>query len=121
MSSPFADILRTAVESTPGAIGGSFAASDGEMVDSFSVRDSQEWAVLTAHYGVLLSHIQATLTTCRYGEASLVILEHSSLHILVCAVDEGYYALMAVGAPAPLALAINALRRAADDLRREMI
>ena len=121
MSSPFSEILRVAVESTPGAIGGAFAASDGEMVDSFVIDDDHEWAVLTAHYGVVLSHIQAALTTCHYGEASLVMLEHTHLAILVYSVQEGYYALLAVGAPAPLAAAISALRQAAADLRREMM
>ena len=121
MRTPFAEILRVAVESTPGAIGGAFAASDGEMVDSFALADSHDWAVFTAHYGVLLSHIQAALTTCQYGQASLIMLEHTDLDILVHAVDEGYYALMAVGPPAPLAMAMNALARAAADLRREMM
>lgn len=120
MSTPFSEILRVAVESTPGAIGGAFAASDGEMVDYFSDHDPQEWAIFTAHYGVLMAHIQAALTTCHFGEAQLVMLEHTDLNILVHAVDEGYYALMAVGSPAPLALAITAISRAAHDLRREM-
>ena len=36
---PFGRILREAVEGTPGAVGGAFAASDGEMVDAFTTRD----------------------------------------------------------------------------------
>lgn len=120
MRTPFAEILRVAVQSTPGAIGGAFAASDGEMVDSYSVRDAHDWAILTAHYGVLLSHIQAALTTCHHGQANLVMVEHNKLDILVYAVGEGYYALLAVGTPAPLAAAIKALHQAAADLRREM-
>ncbi len=30
---PFGAILKTACDRTPGAVGGAFAASDGEMVD----------------------------------------------------------------------------------------
>src|SRR5690606_40175287 len=51
---PFSEILRRAVEATPNAIGGAFADADGEMVDSYSTIDAHEWAVLTAHYGVVM-------------------------------------------------------------------
>lgn len=120
MRSPFAEILRRAVEATPGAVGGAFAASDGEMVDYFARRDAYEWALFTAHYGVVLSHVQLALNTWHYGEASMVMLEHKTLAILIHSVKDGYYALMAVGHPAPLGQAMRALGRAARDLRQEM-
>lgn len=120
MATPFSEILRAAVESTPQAIGGAFAAGDGEMVDSFSLGDPNDWAILTAHYGVVLAQVQAALNTCHYGEASLVMIEHTGMDILVYSVEEGYYALMAVDQPAPLGLAMSALARAAEALRREM-
>ena len=119
-STPFSDILRIAVEATPGALGGAFAASDGEMVDYFSLIDSHEWALLTAHYGVVLGHVQAALNTCHYGEANLLMIEHANTDILVYAVDEGYYAVIAISAPAPLAIAMNQIERAALALRKEM-
>jgi predicted regulator of Ras-like GTPase activity (Roadblock/LC7/MglB family) len=118
--SPFAEILRQAVEATPGAVGGAFAASDGEMVDYFARRDSFEWALVTAHYGVVLSHVQLALNTWHYGEASMVMIEHQTLAILIHSVKDGYYAMMAVGHPAPLGRAMHALSRAAAHLREEM-
>jgi predicted regulator of Ras-like GTPase activity (Roadblock/LC7/MglB family) len=118
--SPFAEILRQAVEATPGALGGAFAASDGEMVDYFARRDAFEWALFTAHYGVVLSHVQLALNTWHYGEASMVMIEHKTLAILIHSVKDGYYALMALGHPAPLGRAIQALSRAAAHLREEM-
>ncbi len=120
MGSPFADILRRAVEATPGAVGGAFAASDGEMVDYFARRDPLEWALLTAHYGVVLAQVQAALNTWHFGEAALLMIQHGQVSVLVQSVQEGYYALMAVGRPASLGPAMRALRQAADDLRREM-
>lgn len=120
MATPFAEILRAAVENTPSAIGGAFAASDGELVDFFSEQEPHEWAILTAHYGVLLAHVQSALNTCHYGEANLVMIEHTGINILVHSVDEGYYALMAVNQPAPMARAMRALERAARELKREM-
>jgi predicted regulator of Ras-like GTPase activity (Roadblock/LC7/MglB family) len=120
MASAFSEILRVAVEDTPSAIGGAFAAGDGEMVDFFATIDPTDWALLTAHYGVVLAQVQAALQTCHYGEANLVMLEHADMDILVHAVQEGYYALLALSRPAPLAQAISAITRAVSELRREM-
>jgi predicted regulator of Ras-like GTPase activity (Roadblock/LC7/MglB family) len=120
MSSPFAVILRDAVTTIPGAIGGAFAASDGEMVDSVAADDPDEWAILTAHYGVLLAHIQSALHTFHYGEAEWVLIDHTNFHVLVRAVAEGYFALMAIGGRAPLGAALEAMERAASALRQEM-
>ncbi len=120
IGSPFAAILKRAVEDTPGAIGGAFAASDGEMVDYFSRRDPDEWALLTAHYGVLLAQVQSALNTWHYGETDLLMLAHNDIAILIQSVQEGYYALIAVYRPAPLGRALSALGRATHALRREM-
>jgi hypothetical protein len=120
MSSPFSEILRSAVLATPGAVGGAFAAHDGETVDAFATGSAEEWALLTAHYGVILAHVQSALNTFHYGEAEFMVLSHRQVDILVHAVAEGYYALMAVGRPAPLAAALDILARAAAELRRKM-
>lgn len=120
MRSAFAEILRTVVESIPGAVGGAFAAGDGEIVDAFAEGDPFEWAVLTAHYGVLMAHVQSALNTFHYGEAEILILAHDNLDILLHAVGEGYYTLVAARHPAPLALAFSSLENAADALRTEM-
>ena len=37
------------------------------MVDSFAHMDSHEWAVLTAHYGVVLQHLVHAFGTWHYG------------------------------------------------------
>ena len=44
-TTPFGEIMRTAVEATPGAVGGAFADPEGEMVDSFSSLEKFDWAV----------------------------------------------------------------------------
>ncbi|MGE0551245.1 MAG: hypothetical protein AB7O24_21810 [Kofleriaceae bacterium] len=118
---PFARILQRAVEATPGAIGGAFAASDGEMVDSFAASyDAQEWAILTAHYGVVLAQLHAAFGTWHFGFPEYFIAQHATLDVVVHAVEAGYYALIAVTEPAPLATALSTLRTAAAELRREM-
>jgi len=117
---PFAGILRRAVEGTPNAIGGAFADADGEMVDSYSTIDPHDWAVLTAHYGVVMAHLKAAFGTWHFGGPEYFIAQHRKLQIVVCAVDAGYYALMAVKHPANLAHALQQLRAATVELQREM-
>lgn len=117
---PFARILKQAVEASPNAIGGAFAASDGEMVDSYATIDPDEWAVLTAYYGIVLSHLNACFDTWHYGGPEYFIAQHATLDILVLAVDAGYYALIAVKKPANLGLTLERMRTACTALRKEM-
>jgi hypothetical protein len=117
---PFAAILKRAVEGTPNAIGGAFADSEGEMVDSYTRLDRDEWAILTAHYGIVLNHLTAAFGTWHFGGPEYYIAEHNRLEVVVQAVGSGYYALLAMSPPAPIGLALENLRAAASDLRREM-
>lgn len=118
---PFGAILRRAVEATPGAIGGAFADDQGEMIDGFTTRDPDDWALLTAHYGVVLSQLHRALGTWHFGGPEYFIAQHAVLDVVVHAVDSGYYALLAMRGPAPLGHALRSLRRAARELHREML
>ena len=117
---PFASILRRAVAATPNAIGGGFADADGEMVDSYTTIDPHEWALLTAHYGVVMAHLHAAFGTWHFGGPEYFIAQHRDLQIVVCAVDAGYYALMALREPANLGFALHQLHAASVELKREM-
>ena len=117
---PFAAILKRAVELTPRAIGGAFADREGEMVDSYCKGDREEWAILTAHYGIVLSQLTAAFGTWHHGGPEYFIAEHNKLEVVVWAVDAGYYALLACERPAPLARAIENLRAASTQLHKEM-
>lgn len=116
----FGRILQRAVEDTPNAIGGAFADADGEMVDSFTRLDPEEWAILTAHYGIVLAQLTAAFGTWHFGGPEYYVAEHRRLEVIVHAVEAGYYALLACEPPAPLALAIENLRAASFALQREM-
>jgi len=120
MASPFAEILRHAVERTPRAVGGAFAAPDGEMVDYFAATDPTDWAILTAHYGVVLANLEAAFNTWHFGGPQFFVVEHTRLDVLVHAVDDGYFALLAVEQPAPLGVALSSLTEAVTALRKEM-
>jgi predicted regulator of Ras-like GTPase activity (Roadblock/LC7/MglB family) len=117
---PFGHILQRAVQATPNAIGGAFADPDGEMVDCFSTIDSHDWAVLTAHYGVVMAHLTAAFGTWHFGGPEFFIAEHEKLDIVVHSVDAGYYALLAAKPPANLGIALVHLRTAASALKKEM-
>jgi predicted regulator of Ras-like GTPase activity (Roadblock/LC7/MglB family) len=117
---PFAAILQRAVQATPNAIGGAFADADGEMVDSFSTIDPHEWAVITAHYGVVLAQLSAAFGTWHFGGPEYFIALHKQLDIIVHAVEGGYYALIAARTPANLGRALETMRTAASELRKEM-
>lgn len=120
---PFGEIMRIAVESTPGAIGGAFADSEGEMVDGYTTIDRTEWAIITAHYGVVLVLLINAFGTWHFGGPEYFIAQHSKFDIVVHAVAKGYYALLAVAEDhdsAPLGTALASLRRAAAELAREI-
>ena len=119
--SPFGAILKRAVQATPGAIGGAFADSQGEMIDGYTTRDAHDWALLTAHYGIVLAHLHAAFGTWHFGGPEYFIAQHAALDIVVHAVPGGYYALLALTEPAPLGHALRSLRRAARELHREML
>ena len=120
MSTPFASILKEAVEASPNAIGGAFAASDGEMVDSFATIDPHEWAVLTAHYGIVLAQLNACFDTWHYGGPEYFIAQHGKLDVVVHAVDAGYFALLAIEKPSNLGCALARIRVACKALKKEM-
>lgn len=116
----FARILGRAVEATPGALAATFAAGDGELVDAAATGHDHEWALLTAHHGVILANLEALLGTKHFGGAEHFVICHRGLEVVVQVVDDGYYALLALTPPAPLARAIANLATAAAELRREM-
>jgi predicted regulator of Ras-like GTPase activity (Roadblock/LC7/MglB family) len=117
---PFAVVLRDVVKANPNAIGAAFAASDGEMVDSFCTTDEHEWAVLTAHYGIVMAHINSCFNTWHYGGPEHFIAQHGKLDIIVHAVDAGYFGLIAIAKPANLGIALKTMRVACAKLKKEM-
>lgn len=117
---PFRDILRRAVEATPGAIGGAFADAEGEMVDSFASYDPHEWAVLTAHYGVVLAQLHAAFGIFHFGAPTSFMVQHERIGVAVQVVEGGYYALLAVADPARVTFALTALEASVGELQREM-
>ena len=117
----FAQILQRVVQATPNAIGGAFADADGEMVDSYCIGDPHEWAVLTAHYGVVMAHLNAAFGTWHFGGPEYFIAQYAGIDVIVHAIPGGYYALLAIAKPTPpLGFALVRLREAAIAIGKEM-
>jgi hypothetical protein len=117
---PFGVIMQKCVQATPNAIGGAFADAEGEMVDCYTTIDPHEWAVITAHFGVIFALLKSVFGVWHYGDVELFISQHKKLEILVHAVDAGYFALLAAPTPADLDRAVPQLRVAVAALRKEM-
>lgn len=117
---PFGAILKQTVQASPTAIGGAFAASDGEMVDSFATMDPHDWAVLTAHYGIVLSQLVSAFGIFTFGSPEYFIAQHAKLDIIVHAVDAGYFALLAFSKPTDLSIALEQMQAACTKLKKEM-
>lgn len=116
----FSSILKTCVEQSPGAIGGAFADSQGEMVDSYSKMAAHEWAVLTAHYGVVMSQLSDAFGTLHYGGPEFFIARHNLIEVIVHAVDMGYYVLLAFRDPPELDIVLDRVKTAVILLKKEM-
>lgn len=120
----FKEILKGALDATPNAFGVAFAAWDGEMVEGLPKRDAYDWAVLTAHYGVVLANLYAAFGTLHFGAPEMFLARHAGIDVIVTAVDQSYYILIAMDRPNadddPYADAIATLARAADLLRKEI-
>ncbi len=132
--SAFRDIMRRAVEATPHAVGGAFADPSGEMVDSWpGMWPPNDWAILTAHYGVILRHLHSAFGIWHFGGPEFFVAQHQQLGIVVHALEGGYYALLALDRKAKVEVtdgldgldvgdfaALASLREAARHLHREM-
>jgi len=127
---PFGEIMKRAVEATPDAVAGAFADADGELVDAFarptgpSSRNANDWAILTAHYGVILSLLHRAFGIWHFGGPEYFIARHQKFDIVVHALDGGYFALLAIDRTTDRASeessALASLHEAAQALYREM-
>jgi predicted regulator of Ras-like GTPase activity (Roadblock/LC7/MglB family) len=124
MPTAFTPILERAVSNIPGAIGAIFADWDGEAVDHFppgeTRSDRESILILGAHYGIVLNHMQSALHLFHFGEAEEVIVLCDRMDLVVHAVGEGYYVVLALNAGVHLATALREVRTAASALRTEM-
>ena len=116
----FASILKTCVDQSPGAIGGAFADSEGEMVDSYSKMAVHDWAVLTAHYGVVMAQLHDAFGTLHFGGPEFFIARHDRIEVVVHDVEQGYYVLLAFREPPEFDVVLDRIRTAVILLKKEM-
>lgn len=118
---PFGEILRETVGTIPGAIGGAFAAKDGETVDFWTaLQDEDDWSLVTAHFGIVVDHVRRALHTFHFGDIEFIHLCYAKLELLIQMVEAQYYVLLALAPPFHLGAAKRSLHEAAVCLRKEM-
>jgi hypothetical protein len=132
---PFTPILRSMLVEVPDSLGAIFADWEGEAVDQFPDPrraddaatplpppgiDTFDLRLFGAHWGVILHHVNAAMRTFHYGDPQVMMLHHDRLDVLIQAVDEHYYLLVALRPGAPLGRALRELERAVQGLRVEM-
>lgn len=120
IKTPFGSILQRAVENTPGAIGGAFSASDGELVDSWTDLEEGDWAIVIATYGITISHVRSALHTFHFGDVKYIHVSHEKLEILAQIIADKYFVLIAVEPPVHLLTAERNLQQASDEILLEM-
>lgn len=121
IATPFGNILRQVVQQTPGAVGGALAARDGELVDSWTTWDHGDWAILTAHFGIIVTQIRSALHTFHFGDVQFLFFDYQELEVLIQLVAQNYFAILAVTPPVHLPMATQSLKDAAHRMHMEMI
>jgi predicted regulator of Ras-like GTPase activity (Roadblock/LC7/MglB family) len=121
VNTPFSSILEDVVKASPNAIGGAFAASDGEMVDAFSTMNATDFAIITAHYGVVMALLKSAFGTWHFGWPEYFYAQFKMLDVIVHEVDAGYFALVAYSSPPEIGNALEHVKVACTRLKKEMM
>tara|TARA_R110002096_G_scaffold77896_7_gene183358 strand:+ start:107805 stop:108182 length:378 start_codon:yes stop_codon:yes gene_type:complete len=119
-STPFREILKQATNGIPGAVGGALAAGDGELLDAWTEWDSDDWAFLTAHVGIVVNHVRCAMHTFHFGDVEWVSMHYSGLDLVIEQLGDKYFVLLACKPPMNLGMTTDLLRSVAQSLREEM-
>ncbi len=120
MSTPFRDILKAATGRIPGAVGGPLAAGDGEIVDSWTNYDDDDWAFLTAHVGILVNHVRCAMHTFHFGDVEWISMHYRGLDLIAEQLGDKYFVLLAAKPPMNLGTTVDLLQSVSRTLREEM-
>ncbi len=90
------------------------------MVDFWTTWQNDDWALLTAHFGVVYQQIFNALRTFHFGDVQFLFLRLETVGVAIQAIDDGYFALLALKLPAQVQAAEINLRASARELLREM-
>lgn len=119
-ASPFTDILEHVVRGLPGARGAIFIDWEGEEVGSFVHPGETEIRLVGAHWGIVFTLISKALGRTGLGAAEEILLRFDDQQVIIEQVDEGYVAVITMGAEANLGRGLGLARLASARLRREM-
>lgn len=118
---PFQYVLVNLLADQPDAIGALFLDDSGETID-FACADSNpfEMRLLGAYLGIYLRQLGRAMTATNLGEVRWLHIERQRYHLHGLQLPDGYYLVLVQAQPGRVGSAREGLRRAAEDLEREI-
>ena len=120
----FSAILKTLVDSTPGAIGALFLDYEGETVALQSERPfeiaDEDLKIIGAHQGILLTQLRRLCEKSDVGEPRRFKLDFAKVRVLSLYLMDGYYIVLIVDPAASEALAWRQMSHCRDALLAEL-
>jgi len=117
---PFKTILKTLVESVPGATGAILADWEGEAVEQYCLFDDYELKLIAAHEGIVLERIREAHAFQPGMKPEDVVISTCTLHILAGVIGPDYSLVMTLDREAIIGKALYNFRRAISRLEKEI-
>ena len=118
---PFQYVLANLLAEHPDALAVIFLDDAGETIDLASVEYAPfDLQIIGAYLGIYLRQLREVTERTALGSPEFVHFELEKAHLYLMTLPDGYYLAMVQRPPALLATARRSLRRAADQLRREV-
>jgi hypothetical protein len=118
----FQYVLANLLAHNDHALGALFLDGTGETVDLACGTDFSpyEIRVIGAYLGIYLRQLERLLANNDLGEARMIHIEKTALHIYVVPLPEGYHLALVQGHPAMVAHARETMALAVEQLRQEL-
>lgn len=118
---PFGEILGEVVQKIPGALGAIFVDWEGEAVDMTPPHhQALALELMGAHWSIIYYQARAALARAHQEAPREVMLRFGRQLIVIRRITDDYLAILALDRPTHLARAMELMRRASAELRREM-
>ncbi|MGK2906390.1 MAG: roadblock/LC7 domain-containing protein [Desulfuromonadales bacterium] len=117
---PFKSLLKTLIESVPGAQGAIIADWEGEAVDHAGIMDDYDLKVIGAHKGVILHSMREVVDRLGNDELKEIIITTKQAQTLVLPVTKEYYLVLTLDRSDMMGRALLEARRCIQALYQEI-
>jgi predicted regulator of Ras-like GTPase activity (Roadblock/LC7/MglB family) len=116
---PFRALLKSLVSSVDGAQGVILLDWEGELVQLWTMGDSERLTLRAAYIAVTFRQAQA-LTIAGGARASQMVIEYEGARFVVEEIDSGYIIVFELNVKGNLGEALRQIESAVETLRREI-